>query len=247
MNDSNKIIVVTGGSRGLGLGIVTDLLEHNYAVATGSRNPSDALNSLLKSYPEKLFWAPCTLGSPESEKQFMDATLEWARERPIWGLVNNAGIAHDGVLATMPIDAIDQVLDTNLKGALRMSRLAIRSLLTQASGGRIINISSIVGQRGYGGLAAYAASKAGLDGMTRALARELGQRLITINAIAPGFLETDLSAKLDEKQRNQIVRRTPLKRLGQVSDVVPIVRFLLSTDADFITGQTWTVDGGLTC
>jgi 3-oxoacyl-[acyl-carrier protein] reductase len=144
------------------------------------------------------------------------------------------------------VDA-ERVLNVNLISALRLSRLALRKMLSQGDKARIINISSIVGLRGYTGLAAYAASKAGMDGMTRALAREVGRRGITVNSVAPGYLATDLSASLKTEQRRQIVNRTPLGRLGEVADVVPMVRFLLSDEADFITGQTVVVDGGISC
>jgi 3-oxoacyl-[acyl-carrier protein] reductase len=132
-------------------------------------------------------------------------------------------------------------------GTLRLTRLFLRTLLARNTAGRIINISSIIGSRGYTGLAAYAASKAGLDGATRALAREVGRRGITVNSVAPGYLETEMSASLEGGQRSQIVRRTPLGRLGTVSDVTPVVRFLLSDEAGYITGQTILIDGGITC
>jgi 3-oxoacyl-[acyl-carrier protein] reductase len=114
-------------------------------------------------------------------------------------------------------------------------------------GGRIVNISSIIGQRGYNGLAAYSASKAGMDGMTRALARELGRRAVTVNSVAPGYLVTEMSSTLNESQRKQILNRTPLGRLGDCDDVLPVVRFLMSENARYITGQTLVVDGGISC
>jgi 3-oxoacyl-[acyl-carrier protein] reductase len=138
-------------------------------------------------------------------------------------------------------------LNVNLISSLRMCRLALRRMLAQNRPARIINISSIVGLRGYTGLAAYSASKAGLDGMTRALAREVGSRAITVNGVAPGYLTTDLSASLGPDKRRQIVNRTPLGRLGDVADVVPAVQFLLSEAAGFITGHTLVVDGGISC
>lgn len=244
-----RVIIITGGSRGLGLGIVEDLLRHGYRVATCSRQPSPRTEALTAQHAsnQQYLWHPCAIGHEDAENAFVNAVLDWAAESPIYGLVNNAGIATDGVLATFPNSATEQLLSVNLAGALRMARLVLRIFLRQADRGRIINISSIVGSTGYSGLAAYAATKAGLDGMTRALAREVGRRQITVNSVAPGFLETELSGTLNAKQQQQIIRRTPLKRLGQVTDVAPLLRFLLSDEANFITGQTLTVDGGLTC
>ena len=141
---------------------------------------------------------------------------------------------------------VERVIMINLTGTLLLTRLAVRLMLVR-SRGNVISISSIIGLRGYAGLAAYSATKAGLDGMTRGLARELGPRNIRVNSIAPGYLETDMSHGLDMAQRDQIVRRTPLGRLGVPSDVVGAVHFLLSPDSAFITGQVLVIDGGITC
>ena len=248
MNE-NRVLVVTGGGRGLGLAIVQTLLERGYSVATCSRHSSRELQILLDRHAgeNRLFWQACEIGRETEEEGFFEAVMRWAGSSPLFGLVNNAGIAGEGILATYPNVNIEEILRVNLLGAIRMARLALRVLLSTRMSGRIINISSIIGSRGYTGLAAYSASKAGLDGLTRALAREVGARQITVNSIAPGYLETDMSASLRPDQRQQIVRRTPLGRLGNVSDVVPLVLFLLSDEASFITGQTITVDGGIGC
>ena len=153
----------------------------------------------------------------------------------------------DGILATFPNVETERIVDVNLLGTIRMSRLALRKMLADGTPGRIVNISSIIGSRGYTGLGAYSASKAGIDGLSRALAREVGRRGITVNSVAPGYLETEMSEGLAGRQRRQIVNRTPLKRLGTAADVAPLVRFLLSDEAAFITGQTIIVDGGITC
>jgi 3-oxoacyl-[acyl-carrier protein] reductase len=165
----------------------------------------------------------------------------------LYGLVNNAGIAGEGILAAYPAVDIQHILEVNLLGAPRLSRLFQRVMLARNWGGRMINVSSIIGSRGNAGLATCAAFKAGMDGGTRALAREVGRRNITVNSVAPGYLETEMPAGLGGAQRRQIVRRTPLGRLGAVAGPVPLVRFLLSEEARFITGQTIIVDGGITC
>lgn len=244
MPAAKRHVMVTGGSRGLGLGLVEALLADGYRVSTCSRSPSQALERLAGA---DLFWQACTIGDGSSVRGFFEAAVDWAGAAPLWGLVNNAGIAREGVLATFPEIDAGEVIQVNLTGALQASRAFLRAKLVKRGPGRIVNISSIIGQRGYVGLAAYSASKAGMDGMTRALAREVGRLGITVNSVAPGYLTTEMSGTLSAGQREQIVRRTPLGRLGEVADVVPMVRFLLGDGADYITGQTFTVDGGISC
>ena len=229
----NKLVVVTGGARGLGIEIVRSLLNSGYAVATCSRQTNPGLQELLGAYSggTGLFWRACQIGQESEEEEFFNAAIQWSAGRPLFGLVNNAGIAGEGILATYPNVNTEEILRVNLLGAIRLTRLALRALITTRAGGRIINISSIIGSRGYTGLAAYSASKAGLDGFTRSLAREVGARQITVNSVAPGYLETDMSASLRPEQRQQIVRRTPLGHLGTVTDVAALVKFLLSDEA----------------
>jgi len=247
MSIDGKVVIVTGGARGLGLGIVEELLARDYSVATCSRHSSDAIRRLEQEAGGRFLWRACQIGEPAEEEVFMETVNGWLGERALYGLVNNAGVAGEGILATYPNVDIERLVQVNLLGALRLARLFLRRMLTRELGGRIVNISSIIGSRGYTGLVAYAASKAGLDGATRALAREVGRRQITVNSVAPGYLETDMSASLSAAGRQQVVRRTPLNRLGTVADVVPLVGFLLSEEARFITGQTLIVDGGITC
>lgn len=244
MSEAPRHVVVTGGSRGLGLALVEALLADGFRVSTNSRSYSEDLERLAGP---GLFWQACRMGEGDDVAHFFDAAAEWGGTSPLWGLVNNAGIAREGVLATFPEVDAEEVIRINLTGAIQAARAFLRLKLTQRGAGRIINISSIIGQRGYVGLAAYSASKAGLDGLTRSLAREVGRLGITVNSVAPGYLDTEMSGTLAAEQRAQVVRRTPLGRLGTTADVVPLVRFLLGDGAAFVTGQTLVVDGGVTC
>jgi 3-oxoacyl-[acyl-carrier protein] reductase len=218
------------------------LLEAGYRVSTFSRRGSEFTESLVGD--DRFLFTTADVSDAKSIRKFTDSAVE--RFGPPYGLINCAGIAVDGVLAMMPEERIDDVLQINLGGALKLTRLVVRSMLLRKQPGTIINMSSIIGLRGYSGLAAYAATKGGLDAMTRALARELGGRGIRVNSVAPGYLETEMTHGLDESQKGQIVRRTPLNRLGVPADVVGPVLFLLSDAARFITGQVLVVDGGIT-
>lgn len=240
-----RVILISGGSRGLGLALVRHFLSAGDQVATFSRSPSADI-SAIQSEPlaDRFLYQSVDAADADALEQFVKTVHE--RFGRIDALINNAGIAHDGVLAMMPDQRIDQMLSVNLRSSLLLAKECSRLMLVQG-GGAIVNISSIIGEHGFSGLAAYAATKAGMLGMTRALARELGPRKIRVNAVAPGYLETEMSQELNESQRNQIIRRTPLGRLGQVEDVVHAVDFLLSPAASFITGQTLTVDGGAMC
>jgi 3-oxoacyl-[acyl-carrier protein] reductase len=242
-NRSKKHIILSGGSRGLGKAIVQSLLAHEYAVSTFSRSSTDFVQQLAANVD--FFYSK----ADSVDQQSMAAFLKTAESKlgSPYGLINCAGVAVDGVLATMPDEAIDRVLDINLRGTLQLTKLVTRKMLLAKQGGVILNISSIIGLRGYSGLAAYAATKGGMDAITRALARELGDRRIRVNSIAPGYLETEMTHGLDAERCQQIVRRTPLGRLGTPQDVVGAVLFLLSPDAQFITGQVLVVDGGITC
>jgi len=236
-------VLVSGGSRGLGLAIVQKMLDQGHHVATFSRSSSDALD-LLKADPQvgdRLINDLLDASDSAPLRELVQRChKQWGR---IDALINNAGLAYDNVLAMTPDDEIERMLDVNLKAALLLSKECSRLMLAQNSG-NIINVASIIAERGFRGLSAYAATKAGMIGMTRSLARELGPRGIRVNAVAPGYLETDMSAALDDKQRQQIERRTPLGRLGTVDDVVPVIEFLLSAASSYVTGQVITVDGG---
>jgi 3-oxoacyl-[acyl-carrier protein] reductase len=241
---SDEIVLLSGGSRGLGVAIAEKLLQDGLRVATFSRSRTPHIDQLSERFPDKLHFVHADMGDVQS----IEAVVTQVEKNlgPIGALINNAGIALDGLLATMREDHIEKLISVNFTGSIRLTRAVLRVMIPRRRG-NIINISSIIGLRGYSGLVVYSATKAGLDGMTRALAREAGVRNIRVNSLAPGYLETEMTHGLDPKQRGQIVRRTPLGRLGKTSDVVGAITFLLSDQASFITGQTLVIDGGITC
>ena len=235
--------LVSGGSRGLGLAIVERLLERGDEVATFSRSGSESLDRLGERHGHRLVAERLDASDAEAVRGFVARVGE--RFGRIDHCVANAAIAHEGVLATMTDAEIDAMLAVNLRGSIVLVREAVRQMLVNRSTfASVTVISSVVAARGSPGLSVYAATKAGLEGFARSLARELGSRGIRVNALAPGFLETELSASLSEEDRGRIVRRTPLGRLGQAADIVGAVEFLASPRAGFITGQVITIDGG---
>ena len=243
MDTETRHIIISGGSRGLGQALVVGLLDAGYRVSTFSRSATDFTRDAESN--ASFFFTEVDISEPSQLDPFVtNAVQEFGRP---FGLINCAGIAWDGVLATMSESKIDQLLSINLAGTLHLTRRVVRSMLLEQGDGVILNISSIVGLRGYRGLSAYAATKAGMDGITRALARELGGRQIRVNSVAPGYLTTEMTHGLDDNQQDQIVKRTPLGRLGTSEDVHGLVLFLLSDAAKFITGQVLVVDGGITC
>lgn len=245
MSVEPRVVVVTGGSRGLGAGIVKSYLATGDLVAACARSSTDEVEQ-WESDPDlrdRFLFAPADLSSRADVDAFVAAVIrKWGR---IDVLVNNAGVARDGVIGLADDDDIDVVVDLNVKGTLYMTRAVSRRMLARRSGS-IVSISSVVGLNGYRGLAVYSATKAALDGMTRSLARELGSRGITVNGVAPGYLLTEMSHGLDERQLKQIVGRTPAGRLGTPADIARVVQFLTASDNDYLTGQVVVVDGGLT-
>jgi 3-oxoacyl-[acyl-carrier protein] reductase len=235
--------IISGGSRGLGLAIVERLLERGDEVATFSRSGSAALDALAAKHGHRLVAEKLDAADPEAVREFVARVA--ARFGRIDHCIANAAVAHEGVLATTADAEIDAMLGVNLKGSIVFVRENVRQMLAERSTfASVTVISSVVASRGSPGLSVYAATKAGLEGFAKSLARELGPRGIRVNAIAPGFLETELSASLSDENRGRIVRRTPLGRLGLPADIVGAIDFLASPRAGFITGQVITIDGG---
>jgi 3-oxoacyl-[acyl-carrier protein] reductase len=235
-------VIISGGSKGLGKAIVAGLLDAGYQVSTFSRTRTEFIDGLAGN--GKFFYLPADLADVTSLSAFVRAA-EKQFGAP-YGLINCAAIAADGLLATMPEETIKKLVAVNVDGTLRFTRLVVRKMLISKAGGVILNISTISAFRGFKGLAAYAFTKGGIDSFTRALARELGEQNIRVNSIAPGYYDTEMSQSLSEEHKQQILRRTPLGRLGVPEDVVGAALFLLSDQASFITGQVLVIDGGCT-
>lgn len=240
-----RVVVVSGGTRGLGLEIIKRFVEDGDIVVTFGRKITSELQSLIEQYgPDQVKFTPLDLADLSGVRKFIShVRKDFGR---IDVLINNAALANVGLLLTLNDHDIRSMLDVNVLGTLNITRACARVMSLQRSG-VIINISSIVGKNGFRGLSVYGATKAALDAITRSLARELGPLGIRVNSVAPGFILTDMSASLSEEQRRQIIRRTPLGRLATVEDIVPVIRFLVSDEARFITGQVFVIDGGATC
>ena len=241
-----QVVLVSGGSRGLGQSLAADLLRRGHRVATFSRSLTPFLEERRQADPaeESFCWRALDGSDGEGVQGFVrDLARRYGR---IDAVVNNAALGTSGVLATMRPGDIQRLLAVNLEGVLLLTRAVTRVMLQQGRGA-ILNISSVNALRGHAGVAVYSATKAALDGLTRSLARELGPRGIRVNSVAPGYFESDMAADLSAEQKERIARRTPLGRMGTVEDIVGAIRFLLSAEAAFITGQTLVVDGGITC
>ena len=241
---NNKVAIVTGASRGIGKAIANQLSNCGAKVVLVARN-AEALDSVEESINSQGGNAVAMPGDISSLNSFAEIAAntvsKWER---IDILVNNAGIARDNIIMRMKEEDWDSVLDINLKGCFNGIKAVTRPMIKNKAG-RIISITSVIGQIGNAGQSNYAASKAGIIGLTKSMAKELGSRNITVNAVSPGYISTEMTEKLDEEVKEKMKSSIPLGRLGTPQDVANLVCFLASDEAEYITGQTFNVDGGM--
>lgn len=247
MPDTMRNIVVTGGSRGLGLGIAQQLVAAGYRVIAIARKRNKIISSVIEKVARSGQGELHFISFDLSDINAIPDLIKTIRKQfgPIYGLVNNAAIGTDGVLALMPTAQIEQLVRVNTISPIVLTKYVVRSMLSEGNG-RIVNIASIIGFTGYRGLSVYGATKASMLGFTRSLAREVGRRGVNVNAVAPGFINSEMTQGLGEEQRGQIARRSALQRLPEVTDVAGAVEFLLGDKARNITGTVLTVDAGST-
>jgi 3-oxoacyl-[acyl-carrier protein] reductase len=243
--EGSPVAIVTGGTRGIGLAIAKRLADDGYDLVLTYRGDAvvaGAARDALQSSGRRISVVSSDVSDAESAGSLIETTVnEFGR---LDALINNAGITRDTLIMRMSEQDWDAVLSTNLKGAFLCSKAAIRPMLRQRAG-RIVNMTSVVGLVGNAGQANYAAAKAGLVGLTKSLAKEVGSRSITVNAIAPGFIDTRLTEVLSDELKDTLLKTIPLGRFGTPEDVSGAVSFLLSRDASYITGHVLTIDGGL--
>lgn len=240
------VAIVSGGSRGLGQAIVEDFLRSGMIVATFSRSATPFVDQRRAAdlEAESFYWESLEGTDFEQLKPFVDNVLN--RYERIDVLVNNMAAGTDGLLTLMRTSDIHRQIALNFESAILLTRACVKAMLVERSGS-IVNISSVNALRGHAGVSVYSATKAGLMGLTRSLAKEVGPAGIRVNCVAPGYFESEMTGGFTDGQRARIIRRTPLGRLGTVDDVVGLIRFLVSPDAAFLTGQLFAVDGGFTC
>lgn len=240
-----KTALVTGASRGIGRAIAIALAEAGADVAVnyaGSEKAAEEVVARIEALGRRAFKVQADVSSSAQAEDMVKQVLDRFERLDI--LVNNAGITRDNLIMRMKEEEFDQVINTNLKGVFNCIKAVTRPMMKQRFG-RIINISSVVGVLGNAGQANYVAAKAGVIGLTKATARELASRNVTVNAVAPGYIETDMTDKLSQEMQQQLLQQIPLSRLGQPEDIARVVRFLASDDAMYMTGQTLHVDGGM--
>ena len=236
-------VLVTGGTRGIGRAIVGAFAEAGATVTfTGSNAEAAEATRQESGHPDRCHFVAGNVADAAHADEAIKAAV--ANGGGLDVLVNNAGITRDGLLMRMSDEDWAQVIAVNLTGAFQMIRAATRRLM-KSKRGRIVNITSVVGLMGNAGQVNYAASKAGMVGLTKATARELAGRSVTVNAVAPGFIQTDMTAALDESQQEALQQNIPLGRLGSSEDIAGVVRFLASEEAGYVTGQVIPVDGGM--
>ena len=244
MSDERKVALVTGASRGIGRAIAEALAVDGYLVVGTATSEKGA--EAITSYLAERDNGGCGMVLDVVDANSVTAVVKLITERfqaPLI-LVNNAGITRDNILMRMKHDEWDDVIQTNLSALYRVSKACLRGM-TKARWGRIVNITSVIGSMGNAGQSNYAATKAGAEGFSRALARELGSRSVTVNCVAPGFIDTDMTRELPEEQRAMLLQQIPLGRLGQAEEIASLVSFLCGPSAAYISGETVHINGGM--
>lgn len=245
MNFENKVALITGGSRGIGRAVCLELAEGGADIAlcyAGNESAANETTEACRALGARVLALRCDVTDASAVKEMVAAAVKEFGRIDI--LINNAGITRDGLLMTMPESDFDAVMNTNLKGAFLCTKAVSRQMIRQRYG-RIVNLSSVVGLHGNAGQANYAASKAGIIGLTKSAAKELASRGITVNAIAPGYIATDMTAVLPDEVTEKVLAGIPAARLGEAQEVAKAVAFLASDAAAYITGQVLPVDGGM--
>ena len=241
----SKVALITGATRGIGKQIALTLAEEGFDIAINYRRENDELKNAkeeIEKTGRKCLTVQGDVSNFEDTEKFVKEVIEEYGKIDV--LVNNAGITRDGLLMRMKKEDFDSVIDTNLAGTFNVTRNVISHMM-KAKSGRIINVSSVVGVSGNAGQTNYSASKAGIIGFTKSLAKEVASRNILVNAVAPGFIETNMTDVLKDEQKENIAKTIPLKRMGTVKDVANVVKFLASEDSSYITGQVINIDGGM--
>jgi 3-oxoacyl-[acyl-carrier protein] reductase len=236
-------VLVTGASRGIGLSIATRLAAAGYRVAALARTEGEALSAAMAGSNGLIEFVKFDLTDIEAIPELVREVR--SRFDGLYGLVNNAGLGLDGLLSNTHNSQIEAVIRLNVTAPIVLTKYVVRGMMT-AGGGRIVNMSSIIGSTGYSGLSVYGATKASMIGFTKSLAREMGRMNVTVNAIAPGFIDTEMTAGLGDEGREQVMRRSALRRLAEVDDVAAMVEFLIGDGGKNITGAVLTIDAGNT-
>ncbi len=244
MSEESKVVLVTGASRGIGAAIADTLGKSGYTVI-GTATTTSGADSISQRFVAKGILGagmPLNVTDPDSISALLKSVVENFGAPTV--LINNAGITKDNILMRMKEDEWLDVINTNLNAVFRLSKACVRPM-TKARWGRIVNISSVVGSMGNGGQSNYSATKAGVEGFSRALAKELGSRSITVNTVAPGFIDTDMTKDLPDANKEVLLGQIPLARLGAPEEIAAVVKFLVSDAAGYITGETIHVNGGM--